>query len=177
MTQSFWGGSATERDNLRYLASYWERFPGTWVHGDWCIVDPDGYWYIRGRSDDTINVAGKRVGPAEFESALVSDPRVREAAAIAVPDEIKGDVVVCLVVAKQRNDEGDTLRSELMSVIERVMGKSLRPKSIAFVDDLPKTRNLKVMRRVARARYLGLDLGDLSALENVSALDAIDARR
>ncbi|HTX03029.1 MAG TPA: AMP-binding protein [Candidatus Acidoferrales bacterium] len=177
MTQSFWGGSATERDDVRYLASYWERFPRTWVHGDWCIIDADGYWYIRGRSDDTINVAGKRVGPAEFESALVSDARVREAAAIAVPDDIKGDVVVCLVVVKQRGDESEALRSELMSVIERVMGKSLRPKSIAFVDDLPKTRNLKVMRRVARARYLGLDLGDLSALENAAALDAIDARR
>ncbi|MBV8424969.1 MAG: AMP-binding protein [Candidatus Eremiobacteraeota bacterium] len=178
MTQSFWGGSAASpRDDARYLASYWERFPDTWVHGDWCVTDQDGYWYIRGRSDDTINVAGKRVGPAEFESALVSDARVREAAAIAVPDEIKGDVVVCLVVAKRREDEGDAMRNQLMGVIEKVMGKSLRPKAIVFVDDLPKTRNLKVMRRVARARYLGLDPGDLSALENVAALEAIDARR
>jgi len=177
MTQSFWGGSATQRDDARYLASYWERFDDTWVHGDWCVIDDEGFWYIRGRSDDTINVAGKRVGPAEFESALVADARVREAAAIAVPDEIKGDVVVCLVVAKRREDEGENMRTELMGVIERVMGKSLRPKAIAFVDDLPKTRNLKVMRRVARARYLGLDLGDLSALENAAALEAIDARR
>ena len=178
MTQSFWGGSATgPRDDERYLASYWQRFPDTWVHGDWCIVDADGYWYIRGRSDDTINVAGKRVGPAEFESALVSDARVKEAAAIAVPDEIKGDVVVCLVVAKKNADESEAMRGELMVVIERVMGKSLRPKAIHFVDDLPKTRNLKVMRRVARARYLGLDPGDLSALENTAALEAIDARR
>ncbi len=177
MTQSFWGGSSTVRDDERYLASYWRRFPDTWVHGDWCVIEPDGYWYIRGRSDDTINVAGKRVGPAEFESALVSDARVKEAAAIAVPDEIKGDVVVCLVVAKRREDEGEPMRKELMAVIERVMGKSLRPKSIHFVDDLPKTRNLKVMRRVARARYLGLEPGDLSALENSAALDAIDARR
>ena len=177
MTQSFWGGSAKVRDDARYLASYWERFPDTWVHGDWCVIDEDGFWYIRGRSDDTINVAGKRVGPAEFESALVSDTRVKEAAAIAVPDEIKGDVVVCLVVAKNREHECDTMRDELMHIIERVLGKSLRPKSIHFVDDLPKTRNLKVMRRVARARYLGLDPGDLSSLENTAALDAIDARR
>jgi acetyl-CoA synthetase len=177
MTQSFWGGDARTRDDARYLASYWQRFPDTWVHGDWCVVDEEGFWYIRGRSDDTINVAGKRVGPAEFESALVSDPRVKEAAAIGVPDEIKGDVVVCLVVAKKREDECETMRSELMHVIERVMGKSLRPKAILFVDDLPKTRNLKVMRRVARARFLGLDPGDLSALENAGALDAIDARR
>ena len=177
MTQSFWGGSAGVRDDARYLATYWERFADTWVHGDWCLIDEEGFWFIRGRSDDTINVAGKRVGPAEFESALVSDPRVREAAAIAIPDEIKGDVVVCLVVVKKPEDAGDTVRGELMAIIERVMGKSLRPKGIYFVDDLPKTRNLKVMRRVARARYLGLDLGDLSALENAAALDAIDARR
>jgi acetyl-CoA synthetase len=177
MTQSFWGGDAQTRDDARYLATYWERFPDTWVHGDWCLIDEQGFWFIRGRSDDTINVAGKRVGPAEFENALVSDNRVKEAAAIAVPDEIKGDVVVCLVVVKKKDDESEEVRAELMDAIEHVMGKSLRPKAIHFVDDLPRTRNLKVLRRVARARYLGLDPGDLSALENLGALDAIDARR
>jgi len=180
MTQSFWGGDAATNDDARYLAAYWERFPGTWVHGDWCIVENDGerdYWYIRGRSDDTINVAGKRVGPAEFESAVVAHERIREAAAIAVPDAVKGDVVVVLAVAHARDHEGDALRAELIALVDRVMGKSLRPKAIHFVDDLPKTRNLKVMRRVARARYLGLDPGDLTALDNPGALAAIDARR
>ena len=178
MTQSFWGGDPQTNDDVRYLATYWERFPDTWVHGDWCEVDADGYWFIRGRSDDTINVAGKRVGPAEFESAVVSHPKIKEAAAIAVPDAIKGDVVVVLAVAKDRADEGDPLRAELFAIVDRVMGKSLRPKAISFVDDLPKTRNLKVMRRVARGRYLHLaDLGDLSALDNPGALDAIDRRR
>ena len=178
MTQSFWGGGPQTNDDERYLAAYWERFPDTWVHGDWCEVDAEGYWFIRGRSDDTINVAGKRVGPAEFESAVVSHPKIKEAAAIAVPDEIKGDVVVVLAVANDPADEGDPLRAELFALIDRVMGKSLRPKAIAFVDDLPKTRNLKVMRRVARGRYLGFaDLGDLSALDNPAALDAIDRRR
>jgi acetyl-CoA synthetase len=180
MTQSFWGGAPAVDDDSRYLAAYWERFPGTWVHGDWCIVESDGerdYWFIRGRSDDTINVAGKRVGPAEFESAVVAHERVREAAAIAVPDDVKGDVVVLLVVASTRADEGDALRAELIALVDRVMGKSLRPKAIDFVDDLPKTRNLKVMRRVARARYLGLDPGDLTALDNTAALSAIDERR
>jgi acetyl-CoA synthetase len=181
MTQSFWGGDPATDDDARYLAAYWERFPGTWVHGDWCIVEEsrgEKYWYIRGRSDDTINVAGKRVGPAEFESAVVAHPRIKEAAAIAVPDEVKGDVVVVLAVARDRADEGDALRAELFAIVDRVMGKSLRPKAIAFVDDLPKTRNLKVMRRVARGRYLALpDLGDLSALDNPAALDAIDQRR
>jgi acetyl-CoA synthetase len=180
MTQSFWGGDPATNDDARYLSAYWERFPDTWVHGDWCIVENDGerdYWYIRGRSDDTINVAGKRVGPAEFESAVVAHERIREAAAIAVPDAVKGDVVVVLAVAHARDHEGDALRAELIALVDRVMGKSLRPKAIHFVDDLPKTRNLKVMRRVARARYLGLDPGDLTALDNPAALAAIDARR
>jgi acetyl-CoA synthetase len=181
-TDSFWQ-SATQRDDARYLATYWERMPGLWVHGDWAVADvatpasPE-YWYIRGRSDDTINVAGKRVGPAEFESAMVSHPHVTEAAAIAVPDEIKGDVVVCLVVVKNKADEGDDLRRALYDIIDHSMGKSLRPKAIRFVDELPKTRNGKVMRRIARARFLGIeDLGDLTALENHSALDAISASR
>jgi acetyl-CoA synthetase len=181
MTQSFWGGDPATNDDARYLAAYWERFGDTWVHGDWCIVERSGdeeFWFIRGRSDDTINVAGKRVGPAEFESAVVSHVKIKEAAAIAIPDDVKGDVVVVLAVAADVADEGDALRAELFAIVDRVMGKSLRPKAIAFVDDLPKTRNHKVMRRVARGRYLGLtDLGDLSALENPASLAAIDRRR
>jgi acetyl-CoA synthetase len=180
MTQSFWGGSPEVNDDARYLAAYWDRFPDTWVHGDWAIVERDGadeFWFIRGRSDDTINVAGKRVGPAEFESAVVAHPKIKEAAAIAVPDDVKGDVVVVLAVAQSAGDEGDALRAELFAIIDRVMGKSLRPKAILFVDDLPKTRNLKVMRRLARGRYLNLDLGDLSALDNPASLEAIDNRR
>jgi acetyl-CoA synthetase len=180
MTQSFWGGDAATRDDERYVRTYWDRWPGVWVHGDWCEVTREGgfdYWFIRGRSDDTINVAGKRVGPAEFESALVSNRSVKEAAAIAVPDDVKGDVVVCLVVLKDAKSESEPLRGELMGIVEHTLGKALRPKAIKFVDDLPKTKNLKVMRRVARARYLGLDPGDLSSLENPRALDAIDAAR
>ncbi len=181
MTQSFWGGDPSTDDDVRYLAAYWERFPGTWTHGDWCVIEPSGgaaYWYIRGRSDDTINVAGKRVGPAEFESALVAHPQIREAAAIAVPDDVKGDVVVVLAVANDPADESEALRAELFAIVDRAMGKSLRPKAIHFVDELPKTRNLKVMRRVARGRFLGLDdLGDLTALDNAAALEAIDRRR
>jgi acetyl-CoA synthetase len=181
MTQSFWGGDARRRDDERYLAAYWNRWPDVWVHGDWCEVQHEAgrdYWFIRGRSDDTINVAGKRVGPAEFESALVSNRSVKEAVAIAVPDDVKGDVVVCLVVVKEAANESGALRDELMKTIEHTLGKALRPKAIKFVDDVPKTRNMKVMRRVARARYLGLgDLGDLSALENPASLEAIDAAR
>jgi acetyl-CoA synthetase len=172
MTNGFW------HDEERYLKTYWSRFPGVWVHGDWSSVDDDGYWYIHGRSDDTINVAGKRVGPAEYESALVAHPHVKEAAAIAVPDELKGESVVCLVILRPGAPESEALRAELNASVIAELGKALAPKSIKFVDDLPRTRNAKMMRRVARARFLRqADLGDLSALENPPALEAIDQAR
>jgi acetyl-CoA synthetase len=172
MTNGFWN------DDERYLATYWSRFDGMWVHGDWASVDADGYWYIHGRSDDTINVAGKRVGPAEYESALVAHPSVKEAAAIAVPDELKGESVVCLVILRPGQTESEALRTDLMSAVARSLGKALAPKAIRFVDDLPRTRNAKMMRRVARARFLkSADLGDLSALENPPSLEAIDSAR
>ena len=172
MTNGFW------HDEERYLKTYWSRFPDVWVHGDWASVDAEGFWYIHGRSDDTINVAGKRVGPAEYESALVAHPSVKEAAAIAVPDDVKGESVVCLVILRPDKDESEALRSELMALVAHELGKALAPKAIRFVDDLPRTRNAKMMRRVARARYLKSDsLGDLSALENPAALEAIDTAR
>jgi acetyl-CoA synthetase len=180
MTQSFWAGDARSTDDARYHAVYWERFTDTWVHGDWCSIDTiEGYdyWFIHGRSDDTINVAGKRVGPAEFEDAAESHPKIKEAAAIAVPDAVKGDVVILLVVAHHRSEESEELRQELFAITERMIGKSLRPKKILFVDDVPKTRSQKIMRRVGRARYLGTDPGDLSALDNPAALEAIDRAR
>jgi len=169
MTLGFW------HDDERYLATYWSKLPGVWVHGDWASVSSDGYWFIQGRSDDTINVAGKRVGPAEYESALVNEGSVREAAAIAVPDELKGDTVVCLAVLRPGIEGSEAVRMRLMDAVVRALGKALAPKAIRFVDDLPRTRNAKLMRRVARARYLKLEsLGDLSALENLASLEAID---
>ncbi|MBC5825898.1 MAG: AMP-binding protein [Candidatus Eremiobacteraeota bacterium] len=170
MTNSFW------RDDKRYLEAYWARLKDTWVHGDWCSIDDAGYWYIHGRSDDTINIAGKRVGPAEYESALVAHKAIKEAAAVAVPDAIKGESVVCLVVARSGSDVGEPLRSELNRLVAASLGKALAPHAIKFVSDLPRTRNGKMMRRIARARYLKLEnLGDLSALENPDSLEAIDA--
>ncbi|HZV78451.1 MAG TPA: AMP-binding protein [Candidatus Binatus sp.] len=172
MTQGFW------HDEERYLKTYWSRFPNVWVHGDWASVDADGYWFIHGRSDDTINVAGKRVGPAEYESAIVAHGGVREVAAVSVPDELKGESVVCLVVLRNGVAESETLRKELNGKVVADLGKPLAPKAVKFVDDLPHTRNGKMMRRVARARYLRSDtLGDLSALENPSSLEAIDRAR
>jgi acetyl-CoA synthetase len=167
MTRGFW------RDPQRYFEAYWSRFPDVWVHGDWAAVDGDGLWYILGRSDDTIKVAGKRLGPAEVESILVAHPAVNEAAAIGVPDPLKGQAVVCFCVLKPGHAPGEALREELIERVARELGKPLAPREVRFVRDLPKTRNAKVMRRVIRAAYLGQDPGDISSLENPGAVEEI----
>ena len=168
MTRGFW------KDDRRYEETYWSRFPAVWVHGDWALVDDDGLWYILGRSDDTIKIAGKRVGPAEVESALVEHPAVIEAAAIGVPDELKGQALVCFCVLRPDAEARPQLAEELKSLVARRLGKPLRPERVEFVIDLPKTRNAKVMRRVIRAAYLGEPPGDLSSLENPQSLTAIE---
>jgi acetyl-CoA synthetase len=167
MTSGFW------RDAARYEETYWSRFPGVWVHGDWAAIDEDGLWYILGRSDDTIKVAGKRLGPAEVESVLVEHPAVVEAAAIGVPDELKGQALVCFCVPRPGCDPTATLAETLAALVAERLGKPLQPASVELVADLPKTRNAKIMRRVIRAAYLGEPLGDLSSLENPQALDEI----
>ncbi len=171
MTRGFW------RDNARYEEAYWSRIPGLWVHGDFARIDEDGFWYILGRSDDTIKVAGKRVGPAEIESAAVAHPAVLEAAAISIPHDIKGETIVAFVVLRPGHESSERLRGAIEAIITDQLGKSLKPEAVKFVNDLPKTRNAKVMRRVIRARYLNLPLGDITALENPAAVDGIgDAR-
>jgi acetyl-CoA synthetase len=171
MTRGFW------KDNQRYLDTYWSRWPGIWVHGDFAAIDKDGLWYILGRSDDTIKVAGKRLGPAEVESILVAHEEVVEAAAIGVPHEVKGSELVCFVVLKQGVQPSDELRRELHDLIVSEMGKPLAPKDILFVSDLPKTRNAKVMRRMIRSAYLGQDPGDTSSLVNPHAVEEISHAR
>jgi acetyl-CoA synthetase len=167
MTRGFW------KDPERYLETYWRRFPGVWVHGDFAAIDEDGLWYILGRSDDTIKVAGKRVGPAEVESVLASHPAVTEAVAIGVPDEIKGEAVVAFAVLGPGYLPDGALRVELEALVASELGKPLAPKAVRFVGDIPKTRNAKLMRRVVRAAYLGQPPGDLSALVNPEAVDEI----
>jgi acetyl-CoA synthetase len=167
IARGFWG------DPERYVETYWSRVPGLWVHGDWARVDDDGYWYILGRSDDTIKVAGKRVGPAEVESAAVSHPAVGEAAAIGVPDDVKGEVPVLFVVLRPGHNRIERLRDEIEATLVAQLGKALRPHAISFVSDLPRTRNGKILRRLVRQAYLGEALGDLSSLENPGALEEI----
>ena len=167
MTRGFWG------DHDRYVDTYWSRLPGLWVHGDFAAVDEDGLWYILGRSDDTIKVAGKRLGPAEVEAILNAHPAVTESAAVGVPHPIKDQEVVAFCVLRPGHDPSDALRGELLELVTAELGKPLRPRDVRFVRALPKTRNAKVMHRVIRAAYLGQPLGDLSSLEDPATVAAI----
>jgi acetyl-CoA synthetase len=171
MTRGFW------KDPLRYEETYWSRWPDVWVHGDFAIIDEDDQWYILGRSDDTIKVAGKRLGPAEVESVLVSHPDVVEAAVIGVPDEIKGNAVVAFCVLIEGCTACDELIQELNQWVITAMGKPLAPREIRFISDLPKTRNAKVMRRMIRSAYLGESPGDTSSLVNPEVVNEIKRAR
>jgi acetyl-CoA synthetase len=170
MTRGFW------KDRERYLETYWGRWPDVWVHGDWARVDDAGFWFIEGRSDDTLKIAGKRVGPAEVESAAVASGVVSEAAAVGVPDELKGEAIVVFAIAKAGETAGSALERIVSDSIAEQLGKPLRPKAVRFVGQLPKTRNGKILRRLIRGAYLGKsDLGDTSALEDQTALDEVRA--
>ena len=164
MTRGLW------RDPERYLETYWERFPGVWTHGDWASVDEDGYWFLHGRSDDTLNIAGKRIGPAELESAAVNHPAVVEAAAIGVPHEVKGEVPWLFCVLQ--SDE-EVVPEDVSRAVTDELGKAFKPERVLFVAALPKTRSAKIVRRAVRATALGEDPGDLSTLENPESLEEI----
>lgn len=167
MTRGIW------KDPERYIQTYWSRWENIWVHGDWASIDEDGFWYLHGRSDDTIKIAGKRVGPAEIESVLVGHPAVAEAAAIGVPHVLKGEAIWCYAVLKPGYEPSDALRKELRERVIEALGKSFAPEQIKLVQELPKTRNAKILRRAIRAAALGQDPGDLSNLENPQALEEI----
>jgi acetyl-CoA synthetase len=144
-----------------------------WVHGDWALVDDDGFWFLQGRSDDTLKIAGKRLGPAEVESVLVGHPAVAESGVVGVPHAVKGEAVVCFVVLRPGQAASEALRTELTERVARQMGKALKPDRVLFTRDLPRTRSAKIMRRVIRATYLGQEPGDLSSLENPDAVKAV----
>lgn len=167
MTKGFWN------DPERYERTYWSRFKDVWVHGDWALVDEEGYWFILGRSDDTLKIAGKRVGPAELESAAIRHPAVQEAGAVGVPHEVKGEVPVLFVVLRPEFEGSEELAAEIAEKVAEVLGKPMKPAAVHFVSDLPKTRNAKVMRRLLKAAYLGESTGDTSALVNPEVLDEV----
>ncbi|SDJ12486.1 AMP-binding protein [Salimicrobium halophilum] len=165
MTKSFY------KDDDRYRRTYWNRFKDTWVHGDWATVDKKGYFLISGRSDDVLNVAGKRIGPSEIESVLVEHEEVVEAGVIGAPHDMKGEEAVAFVVTKSGGT--DQLIEELQALLIEKLGKAIAPKKVYTVSDLPKTRNAKVMRRAIKSAFLNQNSGDLSALENPEAVEEI----
>jgi acetyl-CoA synthetase len=164
MTRGIWG------DPERYLETYWSRFPGVWTHGDWASVDDDGYWFLHGRSDDTLNIAGKRVGPAELESAAIGSGLVAEAAAVGIPHDVKGEVAWIFCVARPAAEPDS---DAVCNAVAGELGKAFKPERVVWVPALPKTRSAKIVRRAVRARVLGRDPGDLSSLENPESLDEI----
>jgi acetyl-CoA synthetase len=170
MTRGVWG------DPERYLQTYWSRWPDVWVHGDWASIDEDGFWFLHGRSDDTMNIAGKRLGPAEVESALTDHPAVAEAAAVGIPHPVKGESVWCFVIPKPNRALDEQLEAELKGIVAEHLGKAFTPDRVVFVDELPKTRSAKIVRRAIRATALGQDPGDLSSVENPAALEQIRER-
>ena len=167
MTRGFWG------EPERYIATYWSRFDDTWVHGDWASIDADGFWYLHGRSDDTLNVAGKRIGPAEIESVAVSLDEVVMAAAIGVPDDVKGEVIALFLVPAPGVTPDDSLTGRVRQACVGSLGKAFSPRDIHWVEDLPRTRSQKIMRRVVKAVALGEDPGDLTSLENPTSLPGL----
>ena len=170
MTKSLWSGDE------RYLEEYWSRFDDMWDHGDWAQKDADGFWFLHGRSDDVLNVAGRKVGPAEVEGALIEHDAVNAAVAIGAPDDTKGTAVVTYVVTDDA-EETDALREELRTQVGAELGKPFRPREVLFVDEFPKTQSGKIVRRIIQSVYTGEELGDRSSIENPDAIDGIDDAR
>ena len=167
MTKSLWAGDE------RYLEEYWSTFEDTWNHGDWAQKDEDGFWFLHGRADDALNVAGRKVGPAEVEGALTAHDAVNQAAAVGVPDETTGTAIATFVVLERGYEPSGDLRDELRAAVGEELGKPFRPRDVRFVPDLPRTQSGKVVRRVIEGVHAGEDLGDLSSIENPEAIDAV----
>ncbi len=171
LTRGLWN------DNERYLQTYWNIIPGMWVHGDFASRASDGTWMVHGRSDDTLKIAGKRTGPAEIEALLMGTQKLVETAAVGAPHPVKGTTIVCVCQVRTNVVANDALKEELAEVVASGLGRPFRPSEVIFVSDLPKTRNMKIMRRVVRAAYLGLETGDLSSLINPESVEELSHLR
>ena len=164
MTRGVWGSPE------RYLETYWSKWPHIWYHGDWASVDEDGCWFLHGRADESMNVAGRKIGPAEVEDALMEHPGVSEAAVIGVPDEVKGEAIVGFVVPKPGETGTPEWLAGVSATLEHSLGPTFRPKALHAVRELPKTQSGKIVRRLIRQKYLGEELGDTSTVQNPAAL-------
>jgi acetyl-CoA synthetase len=167
MTRGFW------KDPDRYIQTYWSTWEDIWIHGDYALRDEDGMWYILGRSDDTLKIGGKRIGPAEIENLLVEHQDIIEAAVIGIPHPIKGEEVVAFCVPSTEDYSEQTLGEVLREGIVQALGKPLAPRAILLTGELPKTHNGKVMRRMARIAFLGDPLPDTSTMLNPSCLEVL----
>jgi acetyl-CoA synthetase len=167
MTKSLWSGDE------RYLREYWSTWADVWDHGDWAQQDEDGFWFLHGRADDALNVAGRKVGPAEVEGAAIEHEAVNQAAAVGVPDDTTGTAVVLYAVVEGGHEESETVREEVRTVVGAELGKPFRPQEVLFVDEFPKTQSGKVVRRAIGATYQNEDPGDMSSIDNPDALDAV----
>ena len=171
LTLSLW------KDDARYIDNYWSTWKDVWHHGDFASRDSDGHWLIHGRSDDTLKIAGKRTGPAEVETLAMATGWLGEAAAIGVPDAVKGSALVIVCTPRPGISPSVELAAEVAQAVTRGLGIAFKPNAVVLVAELPKTRNLKIMRRVIRAAYLGEDTGDVSALVNPEAVEQIRTQR
>ena len=166
MTRGLWN------DPQRYIESYWSRIPGVWWHGDFASVDDDGCWFLHGRADETMNVAGRKVGPGEIEEAVLMHPAVREAAVIGVPDEVKGESPVAFVVLKEGFAFSPSLAGEIIQMVGQSLSPVFKPSAVHAVPALPKTQSGKIVRRLIRRQYLGEEPGDISTVQNPEVLAA-----
>ncbi|MFD1634250.1 AMP-binding protein [Haloplanus ruber] len=171
MTKSLWSGDE------RYLEEYWSTWEGLWDHGDWAQKDEDGFWFLHGRADDALNVAGRKVGPAEVEGAAMEHPAVNQAAAIGAADDTTGTAVVLYAVLEADETESDDLRGAIRETVGTELGKPFRPREVRFVDTFPKTQSGKIIRRAIEAVHRGEELGDMSSIENPDALAEIENAR
>jgi acetyl-CoA synthetase len=167
MLRTFWG------DPERYVQTYWSRFPGRYFTGDGARKDEDGYFWITGRVDDVVNVAGHRLSNIEIESTLVAHPAVAEAAVIGRSDPVKGQAISAFVVLKAGFSPSDQLRQELREWVAEKISPIARPSDIFFTADLPKTRSAKIMRRLLRDIAEGRVLGDTTTLTDPAVLEEI----
>ena len=175
MTRGVW------KDDERYRAAYWSTYPGLWRHGDYALADDTG-WFILGRSDDVMNVAGKRVAPAEIEAVLATDADVAESAVVGIPDATKGEAIWAFWVRRAGATDADggggdgndgAVSARLTALVAAEVGKPFAPARVVRVGQLPKTRSAKIMRRAIRAAVLDTDPGDLSGAENPEAVQDI----
>jgi acetyl-CoA synthetase len=162
-------------DPERYKEVYWSRFPGNYLTGDYSVRDENGYFWLLGRADEVIKVAGHRLGTLELENAAVAFPPVAEAAAVSKPDPVKGEAIVIFAILREGHDPSPALAKELNAHIRKAVGPIATPESVFFVKKLPKTRSGKIMRRLLKAVATDAVIGDVTTLEDGASMDEVRA--